>query len=761
MIEPETHQTVQPDAETTHPEAETLRTVLPIGGMSCASCVLRVENSLKKLSGVTSAVVNLATEEATVEFDPAKVSPKEFRSAVEGAGYSLLTAGDQQISADQEEQFRVKTYQRLKSEFIFSAALTVPIVFLSMQDILPWRLPIATPTINFLLFVLTTPVLFWGGHRFFHGLWVTLKHFTADMNTLVAVGSTAAYLYSLIATFHPSFFVRAGQMPAVYFDSAAVIVTLVLLGKLLEARAKSHTSDAVKKLAALQSKTARIVRGGVELDIPIEEVAIGDTIVVRPGERIPADGTVLSGFTTVDESTMTGESMPVEKRPGDQVLGGTLNASGSITFRANRVGRETLLAHIVEMVKAAQGSKAPIQRLADRIASVFVPIVIGIALVTFAAWMLAGSLGGNAPLAAALLNFISVLVIACPCALGLATPTAIMVGTGKGAEMGILIKGGEVLERLKSMTTLVLDKTGTITLGQPRVERIVPLNGFDEEELLSVAASAESTSEHALAAAILRSARARRLEVRRADEFKATTGLGITALLNGRTVHVGNLNFLKEMKIPIESVSPVVAQASAAGLTAVVVAVNGVPAGVIEIADEIRPEAAAVVRSLKDLGVRTVMITGDNEQAAARVAQAVGVDQYLADYRPDRKAEAVKMLHSKGDIVGMVGDGVNDAPALVQADIGIAMGSGTDVALEAADVTLLGGKLSHVTKAIALSQRTLSLIRQNLFWAFAYNVILIPVAAIGLLSPMIAAAAMATSSVTVVSNSLRLKRFKA
>ncbi|MGB9773045.1 MAG: heavy metal translocating P-type ATPase [Bacteroidota bacterium] len=733
------------------------RTILPIGGMTCASCVLRVENALKGIAGVTNAIVNLATEEAIVEFDPTKARFDDFRKAVERAGYTILSINEQQATTD-EERIRARSYHQLKIEFIISACLTIPIVLLSMREFLPWGLSISQFTANVILFALTTPVLFWGGHRFFHGFWAALRHFTADMNTLVAVGSSAAYFYSVLATFHPSLFYRAGQTPSVYYDSAAVIITLILLGRLLEARAKAHTSDAVRRLASFQAKTARIIRNGIEIDVPIEEVAIGDVVVVRPGERIPADGTVISGISAVNESAMTGESIPSEKRPGDKVIGGTLNSSGTLTFTAERVGRDTLLSQIVEMVKAAQGSKAPIQRLADRIAAIFVPGVIAVALLTSALWMALGSMSTNTLTTIALLNFVSVLVVACPCALGLATPTAIMVGTGKGAELGILIKGGEILERMRSLTTIVLDKTGTITRGQPEVAKIIPTGGFSEDELLSLAAGAESTSEHALAEAILRAARSRGISIRHPEKFQAISGLGVIASVDGHIIHIGNLNLMKELNLDIENVTQRIEQISSEGYTAVIVAVDNTVVGIIALADEVRPEAPMVIHCLRNLGLQIVMITGDNKPTAARIAALAGIDQYFAECKPDQKAEIIQQLQQKGETIAMVGDGVNDAPALAHADVGIAMGSGTDVALSASDVTLLRGNLSALPVALTLSRYTMRVIKQNLFWAFAYNIILIPVAALGLLSPMLAAAAMATSSVTVVSNSLRIKR---
>lgn len=743
--------------EAMNTDANIRRTILPIGGMTCASCVLRVENALKAIAGVTNATVNLATEEAIVEFDPTKARFDDFRKAVERAGYTILSINEQQATTD-EERIRARMYRQLKIEFIISAFLTIPIVLLSMREFLPLSFSIPQFTANAILFALTTPVLFWGGHRFFHGFWTTLRHFTADMNTLVAVGSSAAYFYSVLATFHPSLFYHAGQTPSVYYDSAAVIITLILLGRLLEARAKAHTSDAVRRLASFQAKTARIIRNGIEIDVPIEEVAIGDVVVVRPGERIPADGTVISGISAVNESAMTGESIPVEKRPGDKVIGGTLNSSGTLTFTAERVGRETLLSQIVEMVKAAQGSKAPIQRLADRIAAIFVPAVIAVALLTSALWMVFGSMSANALTTVALLNFVSVLVVACPCALGLATPTAIMVGTGKGAELGILIKGGEVLERMRSLTTIVLDKTGTITRGQPEVAKIIPAGGFSEDELLSLAAAAESTSEHALAEAILRAARRRGISIRHPEKFQAISGLGVVASVNGHMIRIGNLNLMRELDLDIEKVTQQIEQISSEGYTAIIVAIDNTVAGIIALADEIRPEASMVIHSLRNLGLQIVMITGDNKRTAARVAALAGIDEYFAECRPDQKAQIIQQLQQKGETVAMVGDGVNDAPALAHADVGIAMGSGTDVALSASDVTLLRGNLSVLPVALMLSRHTMRVIKQNLFWAFAYNIILIPVAALGLLSPMLAAAAMATSSVTVVSNSLRIKR---
>jgi len=738
-----------------HPRIE--RVVLPIEGMTCATCAQKIEKALRKLEGVINASVNLAAEEALVEYSPVEVSLTDIKRAV-------ASAGAYRVVEVKEEPLREAYYISLKRRFISSAILAGLIFIGSMHRFIPLIGTIPTSYIFYALFVLTTPVLFWAGFPFLRGAWVALKHRSADMNTLVAVGTSSAYFYSVIATFYPALFTRGGLRVAVYYDTAAIIITLILLGKLLESRAKSRASQAIRKLMDLQAKTARVRRGDKEVDIPVEEVQIGDLVVVRPGEKVPVDGIVREGSSTVDESMLTGESLPVEKNPGEEVIGATLNKTGSFVFEAAKVGKETFLAQVIKLVREAQGSKAPIQRLADRIAGIFVPAVILIAIFTFSVWYL---LGPSPALTYALLNFVAVLIIACPCALGLATPTAIMVGTGKGAEYGILIKGGESLEIAHKLNTIIFDKTGTLTLGKPTVTDIIPTDTLSSAELLTLAATAEKGSEHPLGRAIIERAEQEGIGLGVYEEFQAIPGKGIRVRLKGKEVLVGNLKLMEEEGIEIKAADQQVKELSQQGKTPMFVALNHQMAGLIAIADTLKDNAPAVARQLKEMGLEVVMLSGDNRRTANAIARQAGIQQVLAEVLPADKAREVQHLQQKGKMVAMVGDGINDAPALAQADVGIALGSGTDVALEASDITLIGDNLQGVPSAIQLSKKTLRTIKQNLFWAFAYNVVGIPIAA-GilypwwgiLLNPMVAAAAMAFSSVSVVSNSLRLRRFQ-
>lgn len=731
---------------------------LPVQGMTCASCVTRVEKALKKVDGVQEASVNLASEKAKVEFDPAKVNVEQLRAAVADAGYSLvLPEAESRQSADAGTHESV-TLRQLKKELLLAGSLTVPIMVISMVSMFESYTslsPLSLEQTNKLLLLLTTPVLFISGKRFFKGFWSALKHFSADMNTLVAVGTGAAFAFSTIAVLFPEAFGHAGHKGHVYFDTTATIITLILLGKLLEAKAKSRASDAIRKLMGLQPKTARVVRDGVEQDVSINDVVVGEEVIVRPGEKMPVDGVVLSGTTTVDESMVTGESMPVEKGVGGKVIGGTINKNGSITMRALAIGKDTLLAHIARLVEEAQGSKAPIQNLADKIASVFVPIVIGVAVMTFAIWYLVADAGFNP----ALVNFIAVLIIACPCALGLATPTAIMVGTGRGANLGILIKNADSLERAHRIHTIVLDKTGTITEGKPTVTDVVAFDGFDDETVLKHAASLERKSEHPLGQAIVEYASRRNVTIVETEAFQSLTGFGVAGVIDGLPVAVGNPALLKEYAIHVNGKEDALARFAAEGKTPILVAIDAKPAGIIAIADTIKPTSREAIERMKQIGLEVVMITGDNERTAQAIARKAGIDRVIADVLPQDKARHVQELKANGKTVAMVGDGINDAPALAQADVGIAIGTGTDIAMEAADVTLMRGDLMSIVDAIRLSSATLRTIKQNFFWAFVYNIVGIPLAAFGLLDPMIAAAAMAFSSVSVVSNSLRLKRF--
>jgi len=759
---------------------------IPISGISCASCVATIEAALNETPGVVSASVNLATNAATVEFVPAAASLQDLRRAIRDVGYEPLefpagaAPGGYPVAAvaDHEKAAREREIRTLKAKLTVGVALSVPVFLGSFPEWFPWIPRVLT---NFwTLLLLAAPVQFWAGGQFYRGFWAALKHKASDMNTLIAVGTSAAYLYSAAMTVAPEFFRARGIAPAVYFDTATVIITLILLGRLLEAIAKGRTSEAIKRLMGLQARTARVIRDGVETDVPVEDVRIGDLVVVRPGEKVPVDGVVQEGASAVDESMLTGESMPVEKRPGDPVIGATLNKTGTFRFEATKVGKDTVLAQIIKLVEEAQGSKAPIQRLADYVASIFVPTVIGIAVLTFAVWL---ALGPRPAFLFGLLNFVAVLIIACPCALGLATPTAIMVGTGKGAEHGILIRSGESLETAHKIRTIVFDKTGTLTKGEPEVtDVIVPGATFNvhrpgpnlepgtsnlEREVLRLAASLERGSEHPLGEAIVARAKSEGLALSEVEAFEAVPGHGVRGKVDGRTILLGNVRLMQENGVAPEALAEMAEKLAGQGKTPMFVAVDGEPAGVIAVADTLKDHAVEAVQTLHRLDIEVVMITGDNRRTAVAIAQQTGIDRVLAEILPDQKAEEVRKLQAEGRVVAMVGDGINDAPALAQADVGIALGTGTDVAMEASDITLIRGDLRGVVTAIELSKRTLRTIKQNLFWAFIYNVLGIPIAAgvlypfVGmLLDPMVASAAMALSSVSVVANSLRLRRFR-
>ncbi len=747
--------------------AATKKSIFPVGGMTCASCVARVEEALRGVPGVISVSVNLASEKVTVEYvEGTKFA--DLKRAVEEAGYKLgseaVTLEDVSIAARRE-------IRALRNRVIFAAILSAIIMVLGFTPFF-----VGQP---YILWALATPVQFWAGWRFYKGALGALRHKTADMNTLIAVGTSAAYFYSVVAVIFPGIFVSGGLEPNLYFDTSAVIITLILLGRFLEARAKGQTSEAIKKLVGMQPKTARIIRDGQEIEIPVDDVRVGDIIRVRPGERVPVDGTIRQGYSAIDESMITGESIPVEKKVGDEVIGATINKTGSFEFEASKVGKDTTLAQIVRLVEEAQGSKAPIQRLADVIASYFVPIVIGIAIVTFIVWYVVGP---SPALTLALLNFVAVLIIACPCALGLATPTAIMVGTGKGAEHGILIRSAEALERAHKIKSVLFDKTGTLTKGEPKVTDIVAVSSFSQDDVLRLAASAERGSEHPLGEAIVKAASERKLELYPASDFNAVPGQGVEASVDRRKLLLGNLRLIKDRGLSLNGLDREANLLWAKGKTVMFLGADGQAIGIIALADTIKSGAKEAVSGLHKMGIEVVMLTGDNRRTAEAIAAEAGIDRVLAEVLPENKAQEVKKLQGEGKVVAMVGDGINDAPALAQADIGIAIGTGTDVAVETGDITLISGDLSGVVTAISLSKRTIRTIKQNLFWAFAYNVALIPVAAgvlyfafghsgvpaglrfilgdYGFLNPMLAAAAMAASSITVVSNSLRLRKFK-
>jgi Cu+-exporting ATPase len=729
------------------------KVTLKISGMSCAACAAKIERKLAKQEGVTKAAVNLATEKATIEFDNARIKVSNLIDIITGLGYSAER--EQEISQDREKEQRERKIKRLRRELIIAAILSAPLIgamILSLVGInIPflhdWRFQI----------LLATPVQFIIGYRFYKHAFYALRAKSPNMDVLIAMGTSAAYFYSVYNAFFqkPMPGTAAPMMKDLYFEAAATIITLILLGKYFEAVAKGKTSEAIKKLMGLRAKTARVIRDAQEVDIPIEEVEVGDLILVRPGEKIPVDGQITEGNSAVDESMLTGESLPVEKRAGDTVIGATINKFGAFQFKATKIGKDTVLSQIIKMVEDAQGSKAPIQKIADQVSGVFVPVVLGIAAATFLVWTF-----GGYDLKMGIVSAVAVLVIACPCALGLATPTAIMVGTGKGAENGILIKGGEHLEKAYKINAVVLDKTGTITKGEPEVTDLVPLGKLEQGQLFKLAAISEKKSEHPLGVAIYEQGKKEYGDIPEPDQFSAIPGQGVQTVVDGSEIFIGTRKLMAEKGIPMLDSEKTAAELESAGKTVMFMAVDSQLAGLIAVADVVKENSAAAIADLQELGIEVYMLTGDNQRTARAIAGQVGISNVLAEVLPEHKAEEVEKLKKAGKIVAMVGDGINDAPALATADIGMAIGTGTDVAMEAADITLMRGDLRSIPTAIRLSRRTMSKIKQNLFWAFFYNTIGIPFAALGMLNPVIAGAAMAFSSVSVVTNSLSLKRFR-
>lgn len=724
-----------------------------ITGMTCAACATRIEKVISKMPGVSSANVNFALETISVSYNDKEVQPSEMVAKVKDLGYELRPKEDGQGKMDHKQAEIRKQTQK----FIFSAILTLPLLwtmvahfsflsFIYLPDIFmnPW-----------FQLALATPVQFIIGAQFYKGAYTSLKNKSANMDVLVALGTSAAYFYSLYLSFE---WMNAGGIgePELYFEASAVIITLILLGKLFEVRAKGKTSQAIQKLLDLQAKTARVIRNGQEQEIAIEEVIEGDTIVVRPGEKIPVDGQIIEGESAIDESMLTGESIPIDKIPGDAVIGATINKNGSLKINATKVGKETALAQIVKVVEDAQGSKADIQRLADKISGVFVPIVVLIAVATFFIWYFLVTPGD---FRSSLIPMISILVIACPCALGLATPTSIMAGSGRAAEMGMLFKGGEHLEHTQSIDTVVVDKTGTVTKGEPTLTDLIVSDGFDEKDVLQIVGSAENQSEHPLAQAIVQGVQEKGITLVEADSFEALPGYGIRAEISHQEVFVGTRKLMREQQIPLSNGSEAVMERMEQdGKTAMLIAVAGQLAGVIAVADTVKETSKQAIERMHKLGLEVIMLTGDNKKTAEAIASEVGIDHVIAEVLPDQKSDQIKTLQSMGKKVAMVGDGINDAPALAMADVGMAVGTGTDIAIEAADITLMRGDLNSVADAVIMSQKTMRNIKENLFFAFIYNTIGIPIAAFGLLAPWVAGAAMAFSSVSVVLNALRLQR---
>lgn len=738
------------------------RISVPVEGMTCASCVARVEKSIGKIEGIKNVSVNLATEKASFDIDMSKTNFNRVKEAVEEAGYKIdfstlnkkTETEFSKIHTDNKTDYN----EELKKDFLFAIILSVPILLLNMG--MMWEgfyslIPFSHEVINKVLLILTTPLVFISGKRFYKIFWKNLMHLTADMNSLVAIGTGSAYLFSVLITLFPEMFSDQSITSHVYFDTTAVIITLILMGRWLESRAKSKTGSAIKKLLELKPQKVIRKRNDVETEIEMEDLTLGDVVIIKPGGKIPADGKITSGFSTIDESMITGELIPIEKNISSKVIGGTINKTGSFEFEVTAIGDNSILGQIIKMVEEAQGSKAPIQKLADKIASVFVPVIIIIAIITFIGWFFFSSAGFNN----ALINFVAVLIIACPCALGLATPTAIIVGTGKGAQKGILIKNAESLELAHKIDTIIFDKTGTITTGKPKVSSIYT-DAISEKELLKITGSLEQRSEHPIAQAIVSYAKNNGIDFVKLEGFESLTGAGLKGYVNGNEVLAGNISLMESNSINTKEFETTNAELLESGKTLIFIAINKQLKGLIAVEDELKNNAAEVIEKLKSMNLRTIMLTGDNYRAAKSIAEKVGFDDFRAEVLPGEKISIVSQYQSKGKIVAMVGDGINDAPALAQSDVGIAMGTGTDVAIESGDIVLMNGDLNGVANAIKLSRFTIKTIKQNLFWAFVYNIIGVPLAAFGLLNPMIAALTMSFSSVSVVSNSLRLKRKK-
>ncbi len=740
------------------------QTRLRVDNLRCTTCVGFIEDDLRRAPGVLAARLNVGTQEASITYLPEKTTLVKLRQVIEAWGYSVRPeTADAPPDAQQAEHER--EYRRLMRKFWFAAAVSVPVLLTAYPQYVPVVSTWSMETLRLVglgAALLTLPVLFWSGGDFFTGAWGALKHRAANMNTLIALGTGAAWLYSTVAISLPTIFPEGTAEP--FYDVVAVVMALVVLGQALELRAKGRTSEAIKKLMGLQAKTARVVRDGQEQDIPVDEVLVGDTVLVRPGEKVPVDGVIVDGSSSVDESMLTGESLPVSKKAGDEVIGATLNKTGAFRFRATKVGKDTALAQIVKMVQDAQNSKAPIARLADTISGYFVPIVMILAVLTFVAWF---DFGPQPQLVYALVTSVTVLIIACPCALGLATPMSLMVGIGKGAENGILIRSGEALQTAQAINTVVLDKTGTITKGKPELTDVVVSEGWQEKDLLRLAGSVERSSEHPLAEAIVEGVKARGITLTDPTLFEAVPGHGVIATVEGRRIVLGNLKMMQRETVPLDGLERMAAQLADDGKTPMYVAVDSQAAGIVAVADTVKEDSAEAIGAFKRMGIEVVMISGDNARTAQAIARQVGVDRVLAEVLPEDKAHNVHLLQAEGKKVAMVGDGINDAPALAQADVGLAIGTGTDVAIEASDITLIKGSLKGVVTAIEVSRATMRNIRQNLFGAFVYNTLGVPVA-MGvlypffglLLSPLLAGAAMAFSSVTVVGNANRLRRFR-